>query len=167
MTNMVDNEALYDIARRNLDIERPTYTNLNRLLAQVRKRNKRSEDGDACSDGISVSPFSNRTALLFMCSKIILILQSFQFSCSWAVGVFCAIRRHTTSRINKRKRRTREKKRRIERPIYTNLNRLLAQVRWKKEDCVNDDISASQLFCVCLFFAILFAFVALWHYYVL
>jgi len=31
---MVDNEALYDICRRNLDIERPTYTNLNRLLAQ-------------------------------------------------------------------------------------------------------------------------------------
>ena len=31
---MVDNEALYDICRRNLDIERPTYTNLNRLVAQ-------------------------------------------------------------------------------------------------------------------------------------
>ena len=31
---MVDNEALYDICRRNLDIERPTYTNLNRLIAQ-------------------------------------------------------------------------------------------------------------------------------------
>merc|ERR1712014_5051 len=30
-----DNEALYDICRRNLDIERPTYTNLNRLLAQI------------------------------------------------------------------------------------------------------------------------------------
>ena len=25
----------YDICRRNLDIERPTYTNLNRLIAQV------------------------------------------------------------------------------------------------------------------------------------
>mmetsp|Transcript_29138 Transcript_29138/g.75005 ORF Transcript_29138/g.75005 Transcript_29138/m.75005 type:complete len:450 (-) Transcript_29138:460-1809(-) len=32
---MVDNEALYDICRRNLDIERPTYTNLNRLIAQI------------------------------------------------------------------------------------------------------------------------------------
>ena len=32
---MVDNEAMYDICRRNLDIERPTYTNLNRLIAQV------------------------------------------------------------------------------------------------------------------------------------
>jgi tubulin alpha len=31
----VDNEALYDICRRNLDIERPTYTNLNRLISQV------------------------------------------------------------------------------------------------------------------------------------
>merc|ERR1712166_1478076 len=32
---MIDNEAVYDICRRNLDIERPTYTNLNRLVAQV------------------------------------------------------------------------------------------------------------------------------------
>ena len=32
---MLDNEAIYDIARRSLDIERPTYTNLNRLVAQV------------------------------------------------------------------------------------------------------------------------------------
>merc|ERR1719393_362895 len=32
---MLDNEAVYDICRRNLDIERPTYTNLNRLIAQV------------------------------------------------------------------------------------------------------------------------------------
>merc|ERR1712022_74906 len=32
---MLDNEAIYDICRRNLDIERPTYTNLNRLIGQV------------------------------------------------------------------------------------------------------------------------------------
>ncbi|KAJ1650688.1 alpha-tubulin [Dispira simplex] len=32
---MVDNEAIYDICRRNLDIERPTYANLNRLIAQI------------------------------------------------------------------------------------------------------------------------------------
>ena len=32
---MVDNEAIYDICRRNLDIERPTYTNLNRLIGQT------------------------------------------------------------------------------------------------------------------------------------
>ncbi|KAK6020171.1 tubulin/FtsZ family protein [Ostertagia ostertagi] len=31
---MVDNEAIYDICRRNLDLARPTYTNLNRLIAQ-------------------------------------------------------------------------------------------------------------------------------------
>merc|ERR1712070_1114126 len=35
VTVTMDNEALYDICRRNLDIERPTYTNLNRLLAQI------------------------------------------------------------------------------------------------------------------------------------
>ncbi|PWA31125.1 hypothetical protein CCH79_00002913 [Gambusia affinis] len=34
---MVDNEAIYDICRRNLDIERPTYTNLNRLIGQIRE----------------------------------------------------------------------------------------------------------------------------------
>jgi len=32
---MLDNEAIYDICRKNLDIERPTYQNLNRLIAQV------------------------------------------------------------------------------------------------------------------------------------
>merc|ERR1711871_108272 len=32
---LMDNEALYDVCRRNLDIERPTYTNLNRLIALV------------------------------------------------------------------------------------------------------------------------------------
>ena len=32
---LVDNEALYDICRRSLDVERPTYNKLNRLLAQV------------------------------------------------------------------------------------------------------------------------------------
>ncbi|MCP9258778.1 Tubulin alpha-1 chain [Dirofilaria immitis] len=32
---MVDNEAIYDICRRNLDVERPSYPNLNRLISQV------------------------------------------------------------------------------------------------------------------------------------
>ena len=31
---MVDNEAIYDICRRSLNIERPNYENLNRLIAQ-------------------------------------------------------------------------------------------------------------------------------------
>jgi tubulin alpha len=30
-----DNEAIFDICRRNLDISRPSYTNLNRIIAQV------------------------------------------------------------------------------------------------------------------------------------
>ena len=33
--NAVRSQHWYDICRRNLDIERPTYTNLNRLLAQI------------------------------------------------------------------------------------------------------------------------------------
>ena len=32
---MVDNEAIYDICRKNLSIERPSYVNLNRLLGQI------------------------------------------------------------------------------------------------------------------------------------
>ena len=34
-TFLVDNEAIYDICQRNLEIERPTYTNLNGLIGQV------------------------------------------------------------------------------------------------------------------------------------
>lgn len=32
---MADNEAVYDICRKNLDIERPSYTNINRIMAQI------------------------------------------------------------------------------------------------------------------------------------
>lgn len=32
---LLDNEAIYDLCRRSLSIERPTYTNLNRLVSQV------------------------------------------------------------------------------------------------------------------------------------
>jgi tubulin alpha len=32
---MVDNEAIFDICQHNLDIERPSYTNINRLLGQI------------------------------------------------------------------------------------------------------------------------------------
>jgi len=32
---MLDNEAIYDICRKNLDIPRPTYKHLNRVVAQV------------------------------------------------------------------------------------------------------------------------------------
>ena len=32
---VMDNEAVYDICRRNVDVERPTYTTLNRLIGQI------------------------------------------------------------------------------------------------------------------------------------
>ena len=35
VTFCLDNEALYDVCKRNLDIERPAYSNLNRIIAQV------------------------------------------------------------------------------------------------------------------------------------
>jgi len=35
VTFMLDNEALYDICKRNLDLESPTYSNLNRIIVQL------------------------------------------------------------------------------------------------------------------------------------
>ncbi|XP_037077399.1 tubulin alpha-1 chain-like [Pollicipes pollicipes] len=32
---MVDNQAIYELCKNNLDIDRPTYTNLNRLIGQI------------------------------------------------------------------------------------------------------------------------------------
>ncbi len=32
---MVDNEAIYDLCQRNLNVERPAYVNLNRLISQI------------------------------------------------------------------------------------------------------------------------------------
>ena len=32
---MVDNEAIYDICKRHLNVSRPSYTNLNRLIGQI------------------------------------------------------------------------------------------------------------------------------------
>ena len=32
---LFDNEAIYNICQFNLDIERPSYTNLNRLISQI------------------------------------------------------------------------------------------------------------------------------------
>jgi len=32
---MVDNQAMYDVAIRNLNVERPKFTNINRLIAQT------------------------------------------------------------------------------------------------------------------------------------
>ena len=32
---LVDNQAIYDLCKKNLDIDRPTYSNLNRLIAQI------------------------------------------------------------------------------------------------------------------------------------
>jgi tubulin alpha len=35
---MVDNEAIFDICKRNLDVDRPGYTNLNRWTARPLKK---------------------------------------------------------------------------------------------------------------------------------
>jgi len=48
VTFIMDNEACYDICRRNLDIERPTYTNLNRLVSQVMSSLTASLRFDGC-----------------------------------------------------------------------------------------------------------------------
>jgi tubulin alpha len=54
---MVDNEALPDLCRRALDIERPTYTNLNRLIGQVVS----SLTAPSMSTSPSSRPTSSRT----------------------------------------------------------------------------------------------------------
>ncbi|MFT7801116.1 hypothetical protein BRAFLDRAFT-81006 [Arapaima gigas] len=51
---MVDNEAIYDICRRNLDIERPTYTNLNSYICS---------SGDLAKVQRAVCMLSNTTAI--------------------------------------------------------------------------------------------------------
>ena len=38
---MFDNEALYDICTRSLDVEKPTYESINRLIAQVESLNSK------------------------------------------------------------------------------------------------------------------------------
>ena len=52
---MVDNEAIYDICRRSLDIERPNYENLNRLIAQG-KHDPRSIYANAFTDIMQLCP---------------------------------------------------------------------------------------------------------------
>ena len=32
---LVDNQAIYEICKKNLTVDRPTYTNLNRIIAQI------------------------------------------------------------------------------------------------------------------------------------
>jgi tubulin alpha len=32
---IVDNEAIYEICQRNLGVERPSYSNLNRMIGQI------------------------------------------------------------------------------------------------------------------------------------
>ena len=49
---IIENEACYDICRRNLSITRPTYSNINRLIAQVVSSWTYSLrfDGSLCTD---------------------------------------------------------------------------------------------------------------------
>jgi hypothetical protein len=59
---MVDNEAIYDICRRNLGLERPNYENLNRLIAQgmILLKNADSKSANAISSCLfhhCLSPF--------------------------------------------------------------------------------------------------------------
>ena len=35
VTFLVDNQAIYEICKNNLTVDRPTYTNLNRIIAQI------------------------------------------------------------------------------------------------------------------------------------
>ena len=37
--NAFNPQAIYEICKKNLQVDRPTYTNLNRIIAQVGKKN--------------------------------------------------------------------------------------------------------------------------------
>jgi tubulin alpha len=54
---MVDNEAIYDICRNNLGIERPTYTNLNRMLIRKTRFCEESYPGFASFEVCSIDNF--------------------------------------------------------------------------------------------------------------
>lgn len=56
---MLDNEAIYDLCRRSLDIERPTYTNLNRLVTQVVSSLTASLRFDGAHEQLSVAEITN------------------------------------------------------------------------------------------------------------
>ena len=46
----IDNEAVYDTCWRNLDIERPSYTNLKRLIGQIESSITASLRSDGASN---------------------------------------------------------------------------------------------------------------------
>ena len=67
---MVDNEAIYDICRRNLDIERPTYTNLNRLIGQIVSSITASLRFDGALN-VDLTEFQVRVVLITICNASI------------------------------------------------------------------------------------------------
>lgn len=71
---MVDNEAIYDICRRNLGLERPNYENLNRLIAQGML-------------GVSVDLCARETKLLTTCLVVSSITASLRFDGSLNVDL--------------------------------------------------------------------------------
>ena len=60
---MVDNEAIYDICKRNLDVERPSYTNLNRIISQVIHTRSSSSNAQLCRLSLQSPPLSASTVL--------------------------------------------------------------------------------------------------------
>lgn len=72
---MVDNEAIYDICRRNLGIERPNYENLNRLIAQGKVTSERytlfwlTGVHKSCPPSPPLSALMDRSTLISTSSK--------------------------------------------------------------------------------------------------
>ena len=79
---MVDNEAIYDICRRNLDIERPTYTNLNRLIGQIVSSITASLRFDGALN-VDLTEFQVRQVLITICSASICIVTFLQFQSAY------------------------------------------------------------------------------------
>ena len=73
---MVDNEAIYDICRRNLDIERPTYTNLNRLIGQIVSSITASLRFDGALN-VDLTEFQVQKTMIAVCSASIICSVNF------------------------------------------------------------------------------------------
>nr|PNR57601.1 hypothetical protein PHYPA_004595 [Physcomitrium patens] len=55
---MLDNEAIYDICRKILDVEHPTYSNLNRLVTQVQRAVCMISNTPSIAEGMEEGEFS-------------------------------------------------------------------------------------------------------------